>query len=633
MYNYRKIGVFISHIYGPYQRELCQGIIDKAYSYGYRVEVFSSNDGEDFGYNKTGENSILRIPNFDKYSGVIFASSTYVLADLRDRIYETLKKKCTCPIIEVNQVNPEFHCVSLDNDIATVPMVEHLVKTHNYKRVCYLGNSIETYFSDNRYNYYVKAMEDNNLPISDDDYYQTDFSTEGIEKAIDFFLDRDKSPDAIICYNDNVALKVMTSLMKRGYKIPEDIAITGYDTLEFGQRYNPTLTSVSFPIKELGFASVENLIKLINKKPVEPFTVIKAEPSIGSSCGCKKIIKENPLIYSHNLLKHNESMENDLINDINMSSVLYGTNDIDQGMDLLEKYVKLIDNCYEFYLCLYSNWDLPPSHIRKITLTQDSFENSKSIFLKLAIKDGKLSHECSFSFRNPLPDYIYENSKSAYIYSPLFFNELEFGYIAISYKENNLSYKFNFNSWLMNVNRMLKHIYDTRQMGLLVDRLESLHNKDELTGHYNSYSFNQLANQLISKAINNNDYMILTIFDLEETRNIIENFGYKKLNFAIQIVGHALKSSLDNISICSHIFKGRFYVLSKNHTDEVPTKLIENVKKYLDNYNKLQTKEYPITVSYGYSVQEATPSLSLDNLLEAAQKSMYIEKDKNRVDN
>ena len=40
MFNYRKIGVFISHIYGPYQRELCQGIIDKASSYGYRVEFF-----------------------------------------------------------------------------------------------------------------------------------------------------------------------------------------------------------------------------------------------------------------------------------------------------------------------------------------------------------------------------------------------------------------------------------------------------------------------------------------------------------------------------------------------------------------------------------------------------------------
>ena len=628
MYKDRKIGVFISHIYGPYQKELCQGVIDKASSYGYRVEVFSSNDGEDFGYNKTGESSILRIPNFEKYAGIIFASSTYVVAGLRDRIYETLKKKCTCPIIEVNQFSPKFPCVSLDNNIATIPIVEHLIKTHNHKKICYLGNTKETYFSDSRYNYYLKAMKDNNLSMSKNNYYQTDFSSEGIENAIDFFLDGDEIPDAIVCYNDNMALKVMTSLMKRGYKIPEDIAITGYDTLEFGQRYCPTLTSVSFPIKELGYTSVENLIKLINKKSIEPHTIIKADPSIGSSCGCENPIKENPLIYSHNLLKHNESMENDLINDINMSSILHGINNIDQGMDLLEKYVELIDNCYEFYLCLYSNWDLPPSHIRKITNTQDSFGDNKSVLLKLAIKDGKLSHECSFSYRNPLPDYIYENSKSAFIYSPLFFNELEFGYIAISYKENKLSYKFNFNSWMMNVNRMLKHIYDTRQMRLLVDRLESIHNKDELTGLYNSYSFNQLSNQLINKAKKNNDYLILTIFDLDNTRSIMENFGYKKLNFAIQIVGHALKSSLDNSSICSHMFNGRFYVLSKNPTNEAPTKLIESVKRYLDNYNRLQTKEYPIIVSYGYNTHEATPSLALDDLLENAQKNMYIEKDK-----
>ena len=46
MYHSRKIGVFISHLFGEYQHNLCQGILDTAKEYGYLVEIFASTDGE-----------------------------------------------------------------------------------------------------------------------------------------------------------------------------------------------------------------------------------------------------------------------------------------------------------------------------------------------------------------------------------------------------------------------------------------------------------------------------------------------------------------------------------------------------------------------------------------------------------
>ena len=83
MYQAKKIGIFISHIFGEFQRSLCQGIIDKATEFGYIVEIFSSTDGEDVGSYSLGESSILRIPNYDEFSGVCFASGTYLLTSLR----------------------------------------------------------------------------------------------------------------------------------------------------------------------------------------------------------------------------------------------------------------------------------------------------------------------------------------------------------------------------------------------------------------------------------------------------------------------------------------------------------------------------------------------------------------------
>lgn len=71
MYQAKKIGIFISHIFGEFQRSLCQGIIDKAAEFGYIVEIFSSTDGEDVGSYSLGESSILRIPNYDEFSSVL----------------------------------------------------------------------------------------------------------------------------------------------------------------------------------------------------------------------------------------------------------------------------------------------------------------------------------------------------------------------------------------------------------------------------------------------------------------------------------------------------------------------------------------------------------------------------------
>ena len=62
MYHSRKIGVFISHLFGEYQHNLCQGILDTAKEYGYLVEIFASTDGETPN-TLAGEEGILTIPS------------------------------------------------------------------------------------------------------------------------------------------------------------------------------------------------------------------------------------------------------------------------------------------------------------------------------------------------------------------------------------------------------------------------------------------------------------------------------------------------------------------------------------------------------------------------------------------
>ncbi len=470
MYHTKKIGIFVSHIFGGFQHELCQGILDKAAEYGYTVEIFSSTDGEDVGNYGIGETSILRIPNYDEFSGICFASGTYLLPSLRAAIAEKLRASCTCPVIEITQSGTVFPHLELDNDTAAGQLTEHMITTHRHRRICYLGCSTEPLFSEKRFTYYQNTLKKYNLPLSESDYAFCDYEYSSIRSAFEHFLQCGK-PDSILCYNDRMAISLIDILSRHGYRVPGDIAVTGFDDLALGQNIVPALSTVTFPIYEMGQKAMELLLDAINGTPLPDTTVLMAEPLYRNSCGCVKKMNKSPGLYEHHLMERINTLENSMLNNIKMASVLCSVKDLDEGMELMEKFLPRIRNCYELYICLYQNWDAVSPHIQEITSSQEEYTDAGILIMPFAYQNGKRLHQCSFTKRGILPDYIYTRSQSSYVFSPLFFHEREFGYLALSFRENQLAYQFDFLTWIVNVSRMLNTICESRQTDLLVNHL------------------------------------------------------------------------------------------------------------------------------------------------------------------
>lgn len=626
MYHSKKIGIFISHIFGSFQSSLCQGIIDKASEFGYIVEIFSSTDGEDVGNYDLGESSILRIPNYDEFSGICFASGTYLLPSLKEHIAKTLQQKCTCPIIEITQADAVFPSIVLDNDKAAGQLTEHMITTHGHKRICYLGNSLEKQFSQERLRHYRETLQKHNLPVKDSDYCCCDYTYEAIDNALDFFLHTDPRPDSIICYNDRMAMLLMEALYKRGLRIPEDIAIAGFDDLEIGQNVTPTLTTVTFPIYEMGQKAMELLLNAVKNIPIPACTSITASPLYHGSCGCAKKKDSLPTLYENALMERVHTLESAMFTDIKMSSALCRIHELDEGMEALEKFLPRIDNCRELYICLYQNWDSLSSHIHEITSTQEENEDADILVIPFAYKDGKKMPGCSFTKKSILPDYIYADSRSSYIYTPLFFEDREFGYAALSYKDNILSYQFDFLTWILNVNRMLKNICDFKQTDLLVNRLEDIYMKDDLTGLYNRQGFRITAKPVLEQAKEKNEKLLTMVFDLDGLKTINDTFGHLEGNFAIQVLGHALEHTNNEDLIIARLGGDEFYALACGLTEADAKEIALNVNKYLENYNKLHTKKYYIRVSSGYALKDYDGVTDIQEIFDTADQKMYEEK-------
>lgn len=617
-----KIGVFVSHIFGEYQYGLCQGVIRKAEEYDFHVDIFCSTDGENLGEYGLGEKTILQLPNLSEYTGIIFASGTYLFEELREDIRQKLSEQCSCPIIEVTQDPVSFPAIMLDNLTSVTDLVDHLTTVHGYTRIAFLGNLPEAVFSHVREAYCKEALRERGIEIVPAYFASATYDEASISAALKQFLNAPRKPQAIICYNDRMALTAMMLLQEMGYHIPEDIALTGFDNSDMGQANTPSLTTITFPVEEIGEAAVTELVARIDGQESVSPVVIRAGLSTGSSCGCAGTSLPH-LTYEQRLVKRIEHTEESLIQNINMACLLHGVTDIDEGMNVLEDFVKALPGCREFYLCLYGNWNQVSHHIQQLTDTEDEEIDKDTVLLKFALRDGVRLPECTFSRRSTLPEYLYADTSGVYVYSALYFGEKAFGYVAISYEDNVINYPFIFFPWLMNINTMLKSICDKHNMQLLITRLEDIYTRDDLTGLYNRQGFKLISESFLEKTEQQKKSLFVAVFDLDGLKAINDTYGHLEGNFAIQVLGHALEHSVKEGDICARLGGDEFYILGADYTKEDAEAFIIHVQKYLDNYNRLHTKSYTISASGGYYITSEFILSDLQELFDRADQQMY----------
>lgn len=632
MYHSLKIGVFISHIMGHYQKHICQGIIDTAVEYGYTAEIFTTLDGENLGEYGIGEKSITHLPNYEEYSGIIFASDSYPTEELKEKILHSLQSSCPCPIVEISTVSPHFPSVALENNSMTGELVHHLCTEHGYKRICYLGCNEQPYFSDSREQYYRTAMEELGLSVSKWDVCTCTTAPDSVQKAFSNYLSAKSVPEAVVCYNDEIALLLMQIVKEAGYRVPEDIAITGCDNTRRGQNTIPALTTVTFPVYELGVCATQQLLKLIRGETVDSMTYIPAQTLYRSSCGCPKEAFTDIFPYQQQQHARIASLESSILESMRMSASFSCIKNLDAGLDLLAQHIEHIEHCKEFYLCLYSGWDSVPSYIQKLTLQEDSSYDSDEIQLKLAIRDGRRLPECSFKRSvagGLLPKHIYQQSDSAYIYTPLFFENKAFGYVALSYENNHIAYVFQLVHWFLNINQLLHLICENRCNTILLEHLENFYTKDSLTGLYNKHGYLQHAEALIAQAAAKKDTVTCFIFDLNRLKQINDTYGHAEGDFALQVIGQALLRVTRPEDICARFSGDEFYLLTSGYTKKDADDLLAHVEKYLSNYNHLCTKPYTISASGGYASVTASAAFTMadvDFLFAEADQLMYQQK-------
>jgi LacI family transcriptional regulator len=229
---------------------------------------------------------ITRVKDNKLVDGVIVAS---MLMD--DPLVEALSQE-NKPFVLVGR-NPTLDQVSfidVDNQHASQMAVSYLLNLR-YQRIATITGPQNMIAGLDRLEGYKQALRLSRLLIDPDLIVDGDFSEDSGYAAMRCLIPR--RPEAVFAASDLMAIGALRALRESGLRVPQDIAIIGFDDVPSAARSDPPLTTVRQPIQKTGAAAVEMLINLIESPQSGPFQVVlDTELIIRESCGSSVRLSE-----------------------------------------------------------------------------------------------------------------------------------------------------------------------------------------------------------------------------------------------------------------------------------------------------------------------------------------------------
>ncbi|MFE4368904.1 LacI family DNA-binding transcriptional regulator [Streptomyces sp. NPDC056835] len=171
-------------------------------------------------------------------------------------------------------------------------LTRHLIRDHGLRRLVFVGGEKDSPDAEARFRGFRDACAEAGLPVPDEPDLRAVMMTQAEgERAAETLLDRaDRDggrPQAMLFANDQMSIGALHALERRGVRVPEDIAVAGFDGIPLSRMVRPALTTVRQPIRRLGEEAVELLVQRLTEPTREPVSLmLPVSVARRASCGC-----------------------------------------------------------------------------------------------------------------------------------------------------------------------------------------------------------------------------------------------------------------------------------------------------------------------------------------------------------
>jgi len=257
----------------PFFPLLIRGIADACNTHRYHLmlSLFSSRTEQESLYRRVLKGGYL--------DGVIVASTM-----LDDPLIPRLLQD-QASFVSVGRYPPDERVsyVDADNVGGARMAVEHLLRL-GHRRIAIVTGPLGMMAGQDRLEGYRQALESRGLPVEEALMAEGDFTESGGWMAMQRLLSQ--KPTAVFVASDTMAIGAIKALREAGLRIPDDVAVVGFDDLPAASIVEPALTTVRQPIERLGATAVDVLLGLVEQRTEGPQKVVlPTELVIRASCG------------------------------------------------------------------------------------------------------------------------------------------------------------------------------------------------------------------------------------------------------------------------------------------------------------------------------------------------------------
>lgn len=254
----RLLIVLLPSISNPFYIEVINGIEDTAIEKGYNIllcQTDSKSEREEIYFNMM-KNRLA--------DGIISMDPTVD----RQKLIEISRN---FPLVQCSEYDEEgiITYVTIDNELAAYHAVKHLIKI-GHRKIAMINSDEKFLYARERKQGYERALKEAGIQCNPDWVLTTDnLGFDAGRHAMKSLLDKTDMPTAVFAVSDILAIGALKEINLKGLTVPDDIALIGFDKISFSNMTQPTLTTISQPMYQMGSMSVHMLINKINGKNTE----------------------------------------------------------------------------------------------------------------------------------------------------------------------------------------------------------------------------------------------------------------------------------------------------------------------------------------------------------------------------
>ncbi len=626
----KQIAVMICAISFDNQRKILEGIMAGAKEQNCDVFVFTNHVSYyEKELSKQGAFQIMELPEFETFDGVILAGNTIQYKAAAEKLIEKIRRS-GIPAVSIDDDMDGMGYVGISNREAQKQIVKHIIYDHHKTKIAYVTGQLSSRSGKERYQAYQDAMTEAGLKVDEALVFCGTYDVDSGRNAVHFFVKHsEKMPEAIVCANDNMALGVLDQLSLYGYRVPEDILVTGFDKDEMAGFHSPAITTVDAGQYSCGYKAVEMLFSENWKDKLS----VNTKVCIGGSCGCKKDDVHLELL-RESYVKTMQIVHQAADNVKNMITEFAGLEQEQELVEVLKKYV-LQSDMERFYLCRCKHADFnvgTKAMKSQVDISETHTEYTPKMKIALAYEHGQFVAQDDIETGKIIPEGARQSDGgNLFVVTPIFYQNYCYGYCVSENSYFPLKSELFF-SWVLNIGIGLENIRKWCMLNQTVKQLNSMWVYDMLTHVYNRAGFFHYADALLKQLQEEKSLAVLLFVDIDGLKSVNDNLGHHMGDTFIREIAECIKENQKKDQILMRYGGDEFVLFGRIGNEKELEGLLANIKNSIQERNRSNQYAFSLGASIGCAVYKATEIRDLNEIIGHADQKMYLEK-KNKKEN